>query len=307
MKIKAEISQSDLSVTASEVVNRAMVIKVEFITPEMPVQEYVELPAVSGVIDSLIEQGQFDNGWLKRVLQESITVCNGITDYTTCRDISSFFVPTLQDKVTANMSNRFRGNPYLLALPTLNWSDVEDVSGLCFNNKGMVEIDMPGSGNIRMWRQTFYGCSSVQRIHRLDLSGAVNLNDIFNGCSGLKTISELNTSKCTSFTGFLNGCNTLERVESIDFSSAQSEINLGQNLYSKLNALTHLQVNGTISQNIIIYADNLTGESVASLMNALVTNPSFQRTVTLTKILANKISEATKRIASDKGWKLVEI
>lgn len=307
MKIKAEISQGDLSVTASEVVNRAMIIKVEFITPEMPVQEYVELPAVSGVIDSLIEQGQFDNGWLKRILHESIAVCVEITDYTSCRDISSFFIPSLQNKVTSNMSNRFRGNPYLLTLPTLDWSNVEDVSGLCFNNKGMVEIDIQGSGSIKMWRQAFYGCNSVQRIHRLDLSGAVNLNDLFNGCSGLKAIPGLNTSKCTSFTGFLNGCNALERIESIDFSSAQSEINLGQNLYSKLNALTHLRVNGTISQNIIIYADNLTEESVASVMNALVTNPSSQRTVTLTKILANKISEATKRIASDKGWKLVEI
>ena len=205
------------------------------------------------------------------------------------------------------MSNRFRGNLYLLVLPTLDWNGVEDVSGFCFNNKGMVEIDMPSSGSIKMCRQAFYGCSSVQRIHRLDLSGAVNLNDIFNGCSSLKVIPELNTSKCESFIGFLNGCNTLERVEGIDFCSAQSEINLGQNLYTKLNALTHLRVNGTISQNVILYTDNLTEESVVSVMNALITNPSPQLTITLTKVLANKISEATKKIASDKRWVLMSI
>ena len=62
MKIKAEISQSDLSVTASEIRNRAMVIKVELITSEIPVQEYMEPPVTSGVIDLLIELGQFDNG-----------------------------------------------------------------------------------------------------------------------------------------------------------------------------------------------------------------------------------------------------
>lgn len=307
MKIKAEISQGDLSVTASEVTNRVMVIKVEFISQDITVQEYVEPPAISGVIDSLIEQGQFDNGWLKRILQESITICNGITDYATCRDISSFFVPTLQDKVTTNMSNRFRGNPHLLALPTLDWSDAEDVSGLYFNNKVMVEIDMPGSENIKMWRQAFYGCSSVQQIYRLDLSGAVSLVDTFTYCSNLRILPSVDTSKVTHFTNFLNSCTCLERTESIDFSSAQSDINLGQNLYTKLNALTYLRVNGTISQNIIIYADNLTEESVASVMNALINAPSSQRTVTLTKALANKIPEATKQIASDKGWKLITI
>lgn len=168
----------------------------------------------------------------------------------------------------------------------------------------MVEIDMSGSHNIKIWRQAFYGCNSVQRIQRLNLSGATMLVDIFNGCSSLQMLPELNTTKATQFTNFINDCTALERIEGIDFSSSQTEINIGQNLYTRLNALLTIKVNGTISQNITLYADNLTEASVQSIMNALVASPPQPRTITLTQTLSNKISEATKQIASDKGWVL---
>lgn len=305
MKIKVEISQAELSARVAYTETRPYILKLEFRTLDMPIQEFIPIPpSDSGVIDALLQQGRFDNVWLKRVLQESIVTCEKITDYTNCRDISSFFIPVLQEKVLPNMPNRFRGNPRLLSLPTLDWSSVEDVSAICFNNKGMVEIDMPSSHNIKIWRQAFYGCNSVQRIHRLDLSGATMLTDIFNGCSSLQVLPTLNTAKATHFTNIINGCTALERIEGIDFSSSQTEINIGQNLYTRLNALLTIKVNGSISQNITLYADNLTEASVQSIMNALVDSPPQPRTITLTKVLANKISEATKQIASDKGWVL---
>jgi hypothetical protein len=133
------------------------------------------------------------------------------------------------------------------------------------------------------------------------------LTDIFNGCSSLQVLPTLNTAKATHFTNFINGCTALERIDGIDFSSSQTEINIGQNLYTKLNALTIIRVNGTISQNITLYADNLTETSVQSIMNALVASPPQPRTITLTKVLANKISEATKQIASDKGWNFLTV
>lgn len=308
MKIKVEISQAELSVTVAYTETRPYILKLEYRTQDIPIQEFIPIPpSDSGVIDALLQQGRFDNAWLKRVIQESIITCDKITDYTNCRDISSYFIPALQDKILPNMSNRFRGNPFLLSLPTLDWSSVEDVSAICFNNKGMVEIDMSGSHNIKIWRQAFYGCNSVQRIHRLDLSGATMLTDIFNGCSSLQMLPELNTAKATHFTNFINGCTALERIDGIDFSSSQTEINIGQNLYTKLNALSTIKVNGTISQNITLYADNLTESSIQSIMNALVISPPQSRTITLTKTLANKISETTKQIASDKGWNLIEV
>ena len=308
MKIKVEIIQTELSATVAYTETRPYILKLELRTLDMPIHEFVpSSPSDGGVIDMLLQQGQFDNIWIKRVLQESIVTCDKITDYTNCRDISSFFIPVLQEKVLLNMSNRFRGNPRLLSLPTLDWSSVEDVSAICFNNKGMVEIDMSGSHNIKIWRQAFYGCNSVQRIHRLDLSGATMLTDIFNGCSSLQVLPTLNTAKATHFTNFINGCTALERIDGIDFSSSQTEINIGQNLYTKLNALTIIRVNGTISQNITLYADNLTEISVQSIMNALVASPPQPRTITLTKVLANKISEATKQIASDKGWNFLTV
>lgn len=308
MKIKVEIDQAELSATVAYTETRPYVLKLKLRTLDMPIQEFVPAPpSDGGVIDTLLQQGRFDNAWLQRVIQESIIICDKITDYTNGRDISSFFIPAFQDKILPNMSNRFRGNPFLLSLPTLDWSSVEDVSAICFNNKGMVEIDMPGSHNIKIWRQAFYGCNSVQRIHRLDLSGAIMLVDIFNGCSSLQILPELNTAKATHFTNFINGCTALERIDGIDFSSSQTDINIGQNLYLKLNSLTTLIVNGTISKNITLYADNLTETSVISIMTALVTLPQQSRTITLTKVLANKISEATKQIASDKGWSLLTV
>lgn len=308
MKIKVEISQAELSATVAYSETRPYILKLEYRTQDMPIQEFIPIPpSDSGVIDAFLQQGRFDNTWLKRVIQESIITCDKIIDYTNCRDIASYFIPSLQDKVMPNMSNRLRGNPCLLSLPTLDWSCVEDVSAICFNNKGMVEIDISGSHNIKIWRQAFYGCNSVQRIHRLDLSGATMLTDIFNGCSSLQMLPELNTTKATQFTNFINGCTALERIDGIDFSSSQTEINIGQNLYTKLNALTTIKVNGTISQNITLYADNLTEASVQSIMNALVASPPQPRIIILTKPLANKISETTKQIASDKGWILVEV
>lgn len=308
MKIKVEISQAELSATVAGTETHPYILKLKFRTLDMPIQEFVPAPpSDGGVIDMLLQQGRFDNTWLKRIIQESIATCNKITDYTNCRDISSYFIPSLQEKVLPNMSNRFRGNPCLLSLPTLDWSSVEDVSAICFNNRGMIEIDMPSSHNIKIWRQAFYGCNSVQRIHRLDLSGATMLADIFNGCSSLQVLPELNTTKATHFTNFINGCTALERIDGIDFTSSQTEINIGQNLYSRLNALTTIKVNGTISQNITLYADNLAETSVQSIMNALVASPPQPRTITITKTFANKISETTKQIASDKGWRLVEV
>lgn len=307
MKIKAEIRQDALSVSATITETRPFVIKLEYRTLGSSVQEYTPLPSDSGLIDSLLTQGRFDNQWLKRVLQESITTCENITDYLNCRDISSFFIPTLQDKVIPNMSNRFRGNPCLIALPTLDWSGVEDVGAICFNNKGMVEIDMPGSQNVKVWRQAFYGCNSVQRIHRLDLSGAIMLSDIFYGCSSLQTLPFLDTRNATNFANFVNGCISLERIDGVDFSSSQSEINIGQNQYSKLNSLTELNINGTISQNIVIYADNLSENSLRRLVDALVSLPQNLRTMTVTKILYSKIDKGIWQIATDKKWQIVSL
>lgn len=306
MKIKTEIKQEEISVSTIYTEHCLYLIKLEYRIQDTTIGEYTPPSVELGEIDALLKHGEFDNSWLKRILHESITACQDIEDYTNCRDKFSFFLPSFQDKVIPNMSNRFRGNPLLLALPSLDWSNVDEVSGICFNNRGMIEIDMPGSHNIKSWRQAFYGCNSVQRIHHMDLSGALILTEIFNGCSSLQSLPVLATEKVTHFANFINGCNSLERIDGIDFSSAQTDINIGQNLYLKLNNLTALKVNGTILQNIIIYADNLTETSIMSVMNALVETPSV-RTITLTKILTNKISEATKKIASDKGWKLVEI
>lgn len=321
MKIDARIAQSELELTSLTTITQSLVVGVEFRCGRAAMEERTAdsgdenddepggevTPTVS--LDALLAEGRYDSEWLLRIVRQSMAETLGITSYydAACRNGGFYFLPSIQSSVTKSMSHRLKYNSNLLVLPTLDWSEVEDVSGMCFRNIGMVEADMPFSGNIRLWTQAFYSCTSLCHINRLDLSSAENIADMFNGCTSLRAIPMMNTSRVTDFTGFVNGCTSLQSIESIDFSSAQSDINLGSNQYTKLNALTNIVVSGTISQNIKIFADNLTETSARSIMNALVASPLEPRTITITKVLANKISEATKRIASDKVWNLLTV
>jgi hypothetical protein len=70
MKIKVEIIQTELSATVAYTETRPYILKLELRTLDMPIHEFVpSSPSDGGVIDMLLQQGQFDNIWIKRVLQ----------------------------------------------------------------------------------------------------------------------------------------------------------------------------------------------------------------------------------------------
>lgn len=114
----------------------------------------------------------------------------------------------------------------------------------------------------------------------LDFSSFTTGTNIFYNCRNLVTIEKMVLTENTPLTGWFNGCTALENIV----------------------------FEGTIGTNglNLSYSPNLTHDSLMSVINALkdYSGTSTTRTVTFGSDNLAKLTDAEKKIATDKGWTL---
>lgn len=138
---------------------------------------------------------------------------------------------------------------------------------------------------------------------RIDLWQITSASGAFTNCPKLKVLPKINVSGIPGTTNLFYGCTELETIEEINLDA-----NTGFNkTFYNCTSLTNITVTGDIGQNGLDLSSStkLTHDSLMSVINALQTKTSGTWTVTLGSANLNKLTDAEKAIATQKGWTLV--
>ena len=135
----------------------------------------------------------------------------------------------------------------------------------------------------------------------LDLSGVTSFVDGFRQNYNLKVLPKLDCSKLAGLTDVFTDATALETIEELKVS----ETTAYNSTFYNCNSLTHMIMTGVIAKNIDLHwSTKLTHESLMSIINVLQTKTSGTWTVTLGTTNLNKLTDAEKAIATQKGWTL---
>ena len=157
----------------------------------------------------------------------------------------------------------------------------------------------------------FYNCSNLTSISFPDGFGrtAVNIGGCFSGCTALTSLTlpdgfgqNATMLVARRIVGCFYNCKALE--------SLHLPSGFGQNANSLANCFTNCTSLTTITGNPnfkvslnLSYSKNLTHDSIMVVINGLQTVTTAQ-TLTLGSTNLAKLTEADKKIATDKGWTL---
>lgn len=134
----------------------------------------------------------------------------------------------------------------------------------------------------------------------VDCSGFTTADSMCLYCEGLITAILSNTQNIKEWGSCFQYCKNLETIEILDFSSATG-IN---NTFYNCNGIKNIKfVANSISLSLTLISQNLTAESVQSVIDGLATVTTAQ-----TLKLGNKIvlTDEQKATINSKGWTLVQ-
>ena len=148
-------------------------------------------------------------------------------------------------------------------------------------------------------------CSNLITIPQLDTHNVTYTGNMFRNCSSLTTIPQLDTSNVTSMNSMFLYCKNLTSVPKLDATSLTSaSTTFGSNhspldKFTDFGGLTNLKVNLDLSNCV-----NLTHNSLMNVINEAADVTASPKTLTLGTKNLNKLTDADKAIATNKGWVL---
>jgi surface protein len=242
-----------------------------------------------------------------------------------------------------NMSYMFYNCSNLTAAPQMDTSNVADMSymfGSCYNLTSIPQLDTSKCTNMYYM---FQSCSGLTTIPQLDTSNVTNMDSMFNSCSGLTTIPQLDTSNVTNMNNMFNYCKKLtelpdfncvkvtsfgasyncwlyntptlkklgvvdcDSVNNIQYFFCNSENPNLTDFGGCRNLGKASTVSNTNGSNFMVYAPNLTYESIMNVINLLYDRTANGLSGLTLKLHSNqmaKLSEDDIAIATNKGWSL---
>lgn len=133
----------------------------------------------------------------------------------------------------------------------------------------------------------------------MDLSSATSLTYIFRECKGIKRLGVIDCNGCKNLNRLFYSC----KVVTIDKFIVNENITYS-NTFDYASALENITIEGVIGQNgFNVSFCPLTHDSLMSIINALKNGVSGL-TCTLGTTNLAKLSDAEKKVATDKGWAL---
>lgn len=189
-------------------------------------------------------------------------------------------------------------------------------ASLFYQNSGLSSIDVQNVVYVDFAKaQTiagcFVGCSNLTSISLPEGFGstAVNIGACFSGCTSLTSLTlpdgfgQNATTLSYKLAGCFFNCTALESLH-LPSGFGQNTTNTG-NCFFKCTSLTNITGNPNFKVSIdLSHSENLTHDSIMVVINGLQTVTTTQKLRLGSTNLA-KLTEADKKIATDKGWTLV--
>lgn len=122
----------------------------------------------------------------------------------------------------------------------------------------------------------FINCRFLTTIPQFDTSNVTNMENMFSGCYKITSIPKLNIIKVTSMGYIFVGCSSLEEIHMININ-------------------TDLDISASTK---------FTREALLEIIGNLKAQTSGTKTLTMGETNLAKLTEADKKIATDKGWAL---
>ena len=180
---------------------------------------------------------------------------------------------------------------------TSNVTDMDKMFNYCSN---ITTVPLFDTSNVTNMSQMFGDCTRLTTIPLFDTSKVTNMNFMFQSCGSLTTVPQFDTSKVTNMFSMFNGCQSLTTVPQFDTSNVTNMSNMF-NYCSKLEAIHMININADI---VISYSKKFTREALLEIIGNLKAQTSGSKTLTMGATNLAKLTEADKKIATDKGWVL---
>ena len=187
----------------------------------------------------------------------------------------------------------------------INFDDTENVitmDSMFSSCPNLTTIPALNTTKVTVMSNMFSDSVSLTTIPLLDTSNVNDMTAMFYGCTNLTTIPLLNTSKITGMNNMFASCANLTTIPALDISNVDSKYSLvgifadRPNLKSIL--MTGMKVDFDISASTKFERTDL-----VTILNNLATVTTSQ-TLTMGATNLAKLTDADKKIATDKGWTL---
>lgn len=204
---------------------------------------------------------------------------------------------------------------------TANVTDMNDMFKYCNNVNTFPQFD---TSKVTSMEYMFYSCSKMINAPQLDTSNVTNMDYMFSSCTWLKNVPQYDTSKVTTMRGMFGYCSFMETapllnttnvtnmdsmfrycvylkaIPSLDMMKVTNADYMIRDC-SNLEAIHLININTNLD-----FSDStkLTREALLEIIDNLKAQTSGTKTLTMGSTNLAKLTDADKKIATDKGWTL---
>ena len=228
-----------------------------------------------------------------------------------CSKLTSLDVSGFDTSMVTNMGAMFQGCSSLTSLDLSSWvtSSVTAMGSMFRDCTSLVSPPITTFGNNATCNEMYYGCTSINTIPTLTITGPCSLFRALGACNSLpSTISfDWTTNEKVSVAGlFVDGRSKIESLNGINLTSCGETLftgyffgGIGGTTYTSLKNLT---CTGILSNSLnMSLVPNLTKESLMEVINRLCDNGDGL-TLTLGTTNITKLTEEEIGAITSKGW-----
>ena len=213
--------------------------------------------------------------------------------------ISLSTIPTLTTSSVPDMSYMFNNCKELTSIPLINTSSVTDMSYMFNLCVGLTTIPLLVTAKVSNMSNMFGDCESLISIPLIDTSEVVDMSYMFGGCGSLTTVPLLVTTRTTNMEGMFTRCRSLTSIPALDVSNTTKL----DHIFRYCSALEEIHMTGMKVSFDISASTKFTQAALVEILNNLATVTTAQ-TLTMGATNLAKLTDADKKIATDKGWTL---
>ena len=233
-----------------------------------------------------------------------------------CTKLTS--VPLFDTSNVVNMYSMFSNCPALTSVPLFDTSNVVNMQYMFGSCNKLTSVPLFDTSNVVNMQSMFSNCYALTTIPQLNVQNVTNVYYMFNACSSLTEIPDMNFKSLSSFGGtsssssWLQSCKALTTIGVIDCDSITNvnfALGSGTNDIINLGGFRNLgkqkSVSNTNGNYFLLYAPNLTHQSLLNIFNELYDRASAGLSVLTIKMHANHLALLTDddiAIATNKGW-----
>lgn len=217
----------------------------------------------------------------------------------------------------------------------LSWLDTSNITfmrNMFSYCSSLTSLDVShfDTSNVTTMLGMFSSCSYLTSldVSNFDTSNLVDMTSMFKDCTSLTSldVSNFNTSNVTVMTGMFRGCTSLTSLNISSFNTSKvaeapnmfyrcssltsivgildmQKVTSANNMFSSCSALEEVHIHNLGVNLSLSNSSKLTHDCLVELINNLQTVTST-KTLTLGLTNLEKLTDAEKQVATNKGWTL---